>query len=169
MAGRTGKLAPLRQWIAVFAFALGFALVTLPAAAQSASTGDRASMAGPWQGEWRGGGYVYEAEMTLEIAQDGQLVGAIMWTLRTAARENMKAKVGLSGTEYVRGRFDSAAKVLRFEGYRKDDPHTILGLDKYRLVVSDNGGTMGGVTHHHGPWNGVFFLQRVRRGGAESR
>jgi hypothetical protein len=51
-----------------------------------------------------------------------------------------------------------AAQTLVFEGYQKDDPNTIIEMDKYRLVGAPTGQTMGGLSEERGSWNGQFFL-----------
>ena len=149
-----------RKWVAALAVVLALAVGTGVASAQNLSERARAALAGPWHGFWRSAGYLYEARMRLKVEANGATEGAIDWTLRSASRPDYKDKIGLKGTEHVRGKFfpDAAAMVL--DGYRKDDPNTILGLDKYRLVVAENRQTMGGITWDHGPWTGEFFLKR---------
>ena len=66
----------------------------------------------------------------------------------------------MKGVEHVRGKFYPETSTLVVDGYSKDDPNVILGLDKYRLVVSETRKSMGGITWHHGPWTGHFFLTR---------
>ncbi len=47
----------------------------------------------------------------------------------------------MTGVELVRGNYHANAGAFILEGYEKKDPNGILGLDKYRLVVSDNRGS----------------------------
>jgi hypothetical protein len=130
------------------------------ASAQELSIEDRVALAGPWEGEWTGGGFAYEARMALSVTSDGEVQGSIAWTLRAAPREPESGKVGSSGTEFVRGKFLPDAQLLVLEGHEKEDPDNIIGLDQYRLLVSEARRTMGGLTRHHGPWDGRFFLTR---------
>ena len=60
----------------------------------------------------------------------------------------------------VRGNYFANSGTLIFEGYAKNDPNGILGLDKYRLVLGDSRRTMGGVTRHHNSRTSQFFLAR---------
>jgi len=150
----------IRKLIAAAGVALALIATAGMAAAQDLSAADRADLAGPWHGFWKSGDFVYEAEMKLQVGPGGDVEGAIEWTLRAASQSDYKNKIGLKGTEHVRGKFRAEAALLAFEGYRKDDPNTILGLDKYRLVVAENRRSMGGITWDHGSWSGEIFLKR---------
>ena len=130
------------------------------ASAQSVAPADQLALAGPWHGTWTESGFRYEAVMVLVVDSNGSVEGSINWTLRATPRPNEAGKVGLKGVEYIRGKFYPDPGALVVEGYRKDDPNVILGLDKYRLIVSESRKTMGGITAHHGPWTGQFFLAR---------
>ena len=146
--------------LAVLGLVIMCAVTPDAAIAQTVSASDRAALAGPWDGIWTGRGFRYQARMTLDVTASGAIEGAIEWTLLVSPRPNEAGKIGMKGTEFVRGRFDAAASVLNFEGYRKDDPNVVLGLDKYRLVVSDQRKTMGGITSSGGAWNSKFYLSR---------
>lgn len=156
MAGRKSLAA------AIAALAVGLALVLPPArsSAQPLSIDEIAALQGPWRGVWLSDTFTYEAEMTLAAEPGGKVEGAIRWTLRKSPRANEQAKVGRTGVEHVRGEYHPAQGLLVVEGYRKDDPDGILGLDRYRLAVGENSRTMAGVTRDHGTWKGRFFLQR---------
>lgn len=138
--------------------------VLLPASAQDqrGPESDRALLASPWKGTWVSSkGYLYSASVRLRVAADFSVEGEISWVLERSPREEDKAKLGFGGTEYVRGTYDPRARVLRLEGYRKDDPNIILGLDKYHLVLADSDQVLGGITWNHGDWQGLFSLLRV--------
>ena len=129
-----------------------------PALMQAAASAEASSVAGDWSGFWASlDGYFYTAELSLEMTEDGGVQGQIVWTLDQSPRKEESAKLGLTGIEYVRGTFDPASGVLLMEGYEKDDPNTILGLDRYRLVISEDGMVIGGITWHHGDWKGLFM------------
>jgi hypothetical protein len=117
-----------------------------------------ASLAGAWNGVWEADNFRYEAVMTLNADGAGNLDGSINWTLRVSPRANEQAKIGMKGVEYVRGKYYSDSATIVLEGYRKDDPNGIVGLDKYRLVLSPTAQTIGGLTEHHGSWTGKLFL-----------
>lgn len=90
-------------------------------------------------GQWTSPtGFLYLAEVRLEIRADGAAEGAITWTLAHSPRESELPKLGQKGVEYVRGRYDGASRVLALEGYRKEDPLDIIGLDTYRLLLAEN-------------------------------
>ena len=63
--------------------------------------------------------------------------------------------------EFVRGSYDPASRVLRLAGYRKDDPNSVIGLDRYHLVVADSGAIIGGITESNGTWQGVLSTSRT--------
>jgi hypothetical protein len=150
----------IRKLFAALGIALALAATVGPAAAQDFSASNRTALAGPWHGFWKSGRYLYEASMRLRLGPGGKVEGAIAWTLRASPHPAEQGKIGGKGTEHVRGKFNAEAGVLAFEGYRKDDPNKILGLDKYRLVVAENRRAMGGITWDHGRWTGEFFLKR---------
>jgi hypothetical protein len=100
--------------------------------------------------------------MRLEMGADDGVQGQITWTLEQSPRKEEKSKIGLTGIEYVGGTFDPASGVLLMEGYEKDDPNTILGLDRYRLFLAENGTVIGGITWHHGEWTGLFLVESDR-------
>src|SRR3970282_2048506 len=64
------------------------------------------------------------------------------------------------------GRFGARCGLLSLDGWRKDDPDSILGLDTYRLVLTENGRALVGPTRSHGDWEGRF---EATRAGAAAR
>lgn len=139
---------------------LVLALVALPAWAQTPAPEDRAALAATWQGEWTRPGYVYVAELHMTVSPQNVVDGNIRWTLRQTPVAGAQSKIGLAGTEYIRGAYLPAARLLRFDGYKKDDPNVILGLDKYRLALSDDDKAIGGIAWANGDWAGRFSLSR---------
>jgi hypothetical protein len=119
------------------------------------------SVRGTWSGQWSNpAGVIYFAEVHLEAAGNGPVEGQIDWTLMKSARAQDQSKLGLTGVEFVKGKYDQASRVLTIDGYSKTDPNSILGLDKYRLIMAENGAALGGTTWNYGPWSGLFGLQR---------
>ncbi len=49
---------------------------------------------------------------------------------------------------------------MRSEQRGSDDPNSVIGLDRYHLVLSDNGRVIGGITESHGSWQGVLSTLR---------
>lgn len=121
-----------------------------------------AEFVGNWQGQWiNPSGHVYHAEMQLSSTSDGSILGKIQWTLKQSPRAEEQSKLEMTGTEFISGTYDPANKLLVFEGISKTDPNNILGLDKYKLLLADNGNVMGGITWNNGSWRGVFSLVRT--------
>jgi hypothetical protein len=131
-------------------------------------------VAGEWRGIWTDPtGYVFTVTMTLETglgcktcaaAGDGSIRGKIVWMLRKTpanATPELAAKVGMTGTELVKGKRKGEG-LLVLNGYQKDDPNNIIGLDQYRLAISDDGKVIGGITLNYGPWTGQFFAVRAQ-------
>ncbi len=131
------------------------------------------TVAGEWHGVWTDpSGFVDSAVITLSMGPgcktcaatgDGSIQGQIVWTLRKAgtnAPAGYAASVGLTGTEYVRGEMRGDGFFV-LAGYRKDDPHNIIGLDEYRLALSDNGLVFGGITRDGGAWTGQLIATRA--------
>jgi hypothetical protein len=130
-------------------------------AAQSVPVAEQAELAGPWHGRWTAPeGWIYEAVVNLQVGGSGATTGEINWTLRKSPRPAEQGKIGMTGIESVRGNYDANTGTLIIEGYQKSDPNGVIGLDKYRLVVSDNHRIMGGITRHHNAWTGQFLLSR---------
>lgn len=120
-----------------------------------------ASPAGTWQGAWISqSGFLYVAKMRIQTVSDGKFEGQIDWTLRKSPRPEEQTKLGMTGIEFVRGAYDPVSRVLSFEGYAKTDPDLILGLDKYRLLLAENGKALGGLTWNNGSWQGQFIATR---------
>ena len=150
---------------AVLAIAMALAFLALPSRSQTtASKGaDHPDVSGHWHGVWTApGGWVYEADFQLTPSLAGAILTDINWTLRAAdtTRTDYQGKVGMTGVEHVRGQFFSNAGLLTMEGYELTDPNTILSMDRYRLVISDDGTTLGGITRDNGDWNGQFIAKR---------
>jgi hypothetical protein len=138
------------------------ALVGCPglSSAQAVADADRQILAGPWIGIWNSDTMEYGASVSLSVAADGSIEGKIDWTLRKSGRADYASKIGMKGVEYVRGKFQPGSSVVSFDGYRLDDPNKILGTDRYRLILSENRATLGGLTWDHGSWGGRIFLKR---------
>jgi hypothetical protein len=144
---------------------LGCLLLLHPPSLSAADGSPAASIgpAGEWHVAWTeptGSGSLYEANMSLVVDRSNMVQGEIFWTLRDAQRADMRAVVGRAAVEYVRGSYDPMSGVLVFEGYAKDDPSNVIGLDGYRLLLSENGNALAGVTRTGGTWQGVLYAYR---------
>ena len=115
-----------------------------------------------WQGQWTNPrGHLFAADAQLEFRPDGTVQGTITWTLVKSPRPGEQAKLGQKGVEHVRGRYDARCRLLSLEGHSKDDPNTVIGLDVYRLVLTENGKALVGPTRSHREWEGRFEATRV--------
>ncbi|RJP56106.1 MAG: hypothetical protein C4549_07150 [Deltaproteobacteria bacterium] len=135
--------------------------ISFPAVAQRTndSVRDRQLIESPWRGKWLSDkGYSYSANVSLRVDQDFSVIGQIAWVLERSPRAEDQTKLGFGAIEYVRGKFFPEARVLRLEGYQKNDPHKVIGLDRYHLVISDNESVLGGITWNHGDWGGLITL-----------
>jgi hypothetical protein len=119
-------------------------------------------LTGGWQGQWSSpNGWIYSANMYLEVINTSNGVqGYINWTMKSSPQESEQSKIGLTAVEYVKGSYNPEARLLTMEGYRKDDPHEIISLDKYRLVFAEDNRSLGGATWDHGGWRGRLSLNR---------
>lgn len=144
----------IKLWCATISLAL-FSWWLLPSQAQA--PGDTS---GNWHGTWTAPeGWNYQAAMKLAVSHD-QVQGEIHWTLKASPRPSDQSKIGLTGIELVKGTFVPSCGVVLMEGVSLDDPNHILGVDKYRLILSDDGRVLGGITWHRGAWTAQFLLQR---------
>jgi uncharacterized membrane protein len=67
----------------------------------------------------------------------------------------------MTGTELVKGERKSEGQ-LALNGCQKDDPNNIIGIDQYRLAISDDGKVIGGITLNNGHWTGQLFAVRAQ-------
>jgi len=140
---------------------LFLSIASLPGSSSAQESDASLPVRGTWSGQWSSPeGFTYLAEMHLEAASNGTIEGQINWTLVKSARAEEQSKLGLTGVEFVKGKYDPVSRVLAVDGYTKTDPNTILGLDKYRLILAENGAALGGITRNHGSWGGLLGLLR---------
>jgi Flp pilus assembly protein TadG len=119
-------------------------------------------LTGKWQGQWSSPfGTIFSANLYLEpISTNNGVQGQINWTMKSTPQEAKQSKVGLTAIEYVKGSYNPETRMLTMEGYRKDDPNSIITLDKYRLVLAEGNRSLGGATWNHGRWRGRLSLSR---------
>jgi len=120
------------------------------------SNADLALLRKEWSGVWSEPDSRYDARLTLRSSVDGAVDGRIQWTLRSAKRDDYQPKIGQSGVEFVRGSFDPKKRELVLEGYRRDDPNRILGLDRYVFTFQD--AKLVGTSWNKGKQDGRFEL-----------
>jgi hypothetical protein len=148
--------------LAVASVAAAVSLLHFAPAAAASRSSHASPVDGLWNGFWTtyepgSQGFVYEAAMTLRSEANNSVAGQINWALRRSGRSSEDAKVGKTATEFVRGSYEPASHVLRLEGYSKTDPDSVIGLDRYHLLLADNGNVLGGLTATGGTWRGSFM------------
>jgi hypothetical protein len=112
-------------------------------------------ISGRWPGQWSDrSDNVFTFELTLTRTSENEISGSILWTLKQTARNDLRRKIGLTGTEHVTGTYDPATRRLELRGYRKDDLSEIIGLDIYVLSLSPDGQSLSGSTKTGGSWQG---------------
>jgi hypothetical protein len=122
---------------------------------------EKAALFQKWTGTWETPrGFVYGAELVATFNPSGAVEGRIHWTLTKvpATRPDYAGEEGQTGIEYIWGTYSPQSRSPNLEGYRRDDPRGILGLDRYRLTLSENLGEIRGITYDHGTWKAVFRL-----------
>lgn len=130
--------------------------------AQSDEALEREALRQRWSGVWNGNGFTFEAELKLDIDDRNQVEGEILWTVLSSpiTRPEYLRKLGTQGIEYVSGLYDPEVNLLAVKGVRKDDPHGILGLDSYLIVLSEDRQRLIGGTDAHGGWEAAITLLR---------
>ncbi|MDP3158806.1 MAG: hypothetical protein Q8N31_02220 [Reyranella sp.] len=132
-----------------------------PVTAQTERRLTARDLSGMWQGQWvSAAGYLYTTTLTLAALPDGSVEGHFAWVLKRSPRADEQAKLGMGATEFTTGRADFAARTVSLNGTNKDDPNNVIGLDRYRLTVSDDGRVIGGITWNNGNWQGQILLSR---------
>lgn len=103
----------------------------------------------------------------IEIKNDGTATAEAVWTYLATDSNSQdyidlyKGKKGKSGIEYLTGNFSTVTNDLYFEGKEKDDPHVILGLDKYHLKLAANKEAIYGSTETGGTNQGLLYAVKL--------
>ncbi|MBM3559250.1 MAG: hypothetical protein FJX53_05095 [Alphaproteobacteria bacterium] len=98
--------------------------------------------------------------MTLVQTRSNTIEGTIAWTLVRSPKPEDAERLGTGATEYVRGAMDPKTGRVNFKGYDKDDSVGIIGLDDYKLEVSESGSWLFGPTATNGAGTGRFTAYR---------
>ena len=102
--------------------------------------------------------YVFEFDLVLKH-QGNKVEGYFIWKVveldkhSSWSKDYYGDKIGLTGKEYIRGSWFPSRNMYKFKGYKKEDPHLIIGLDNYELQL-DELGNIGGKTKTMGSWLG---------------
>lgn len=109
----------------------------------------------------------------IEIKNDGTAKAELLWTyLATDSTSHdmldlYKGKKRMSGIEYATGNFSEATNDLYLEGTEKNDPHVILGLDKYHLKLAANKQFIYGSTETEGTNEGLIYAVKLNNTAGE--
>ena len=122
-----------------------------------------------FKGNWTklGTTYDFSFDLYLRHTEGNQVEGVFNWKFvhynenEPNSRSYYEEKRDLTAKEFVRGTYNPQTKELHLRGYKKEDPHLIIGIDEYRLKVDDNG-DIGGKTKAHGSWKGRVNGRAVR-------
>ena len=107
-------------------------------------------IAGTWDAIWCSStslGWVYSAILKLEL-KDGKVTGENRWTVVKSPYPWARK----TATEFLSGTYDPGSRTVELEGTSKDDPEGVIGLDAYRLTLSEDGRSLSGNTRSHGTW-----------------
>ncbi len=117
------------------------------------STGLQSRLESTWQGDWTSReGFLYGFAMQLDVEENDEATGEISWQLKTAPPEShLAGRVGDTGIEYVKGRFDRAKMLATISGYKVSD-ETLLALDNYKFQIKPDKITFVGMTKYRGAW-----------------
>ena len=121
----------------------------------------KSGLEGSWQGDWKDkSGYHFSFLITLRPTSDKELSGQIEWTLRASPRQSDRKKVGRQGIEFVEGTYDGVRNEITLRGVREDDPYLVIGLDTYKLSLSENADRLTGKSKAGGSWSGNMSASR---------
>ena len=111
--------------------------------------------------------YDFKFDLYLKFTGGNQVKGVFNWELvnydenLSDSKKYYEEKIGAQAKEYVRGTYNSKTKQYILKGYKKDDPHLIIGLDLYRLK-EDESGHIGGDTKANHSWQGRINGKEIR-------
>lgn len=118
---------------------------------------------GTWEGYWKNpNGHYYTFVFELKATGKNKVEGAFTWTLVKSPRDYEQPKLGLTAVEYVKGKYNARKRTLKLNGTGKDDPNSIIGIDKYELTLSKDKKVLQGKTENHGDWKGILYGERPK-------
>ena len=111
--------------------------------------------------------YEFDFELVLNVKESNRVEGYFIWKVvradenNTFSKQYYETRMGLIGKEYVKGTYNHAKGEYILKGYKKHDPHGIIGLDTYNLKLDENG-AIGGTTNANGTWLGRIWGSQVK-------
>ena len=100
-------------------------------------------------------------------AKEGVASGELVWTYWSTdsssepMKEMYKGKKGKKAIEFLEGTYEPGSRDLALEGISKQDPDSIIGMDKYTLKISANGQVIFGKTDNNGDGKGMFLALKL--------
>ena len=124
-----------------------------------------------YKGEWKqvNNKTLFGCILKLEVKDIIHVSGEIVWTYIAIDSSNAqlvefyKGKKGKTGIEFVEGTTDPSTSDYYFEGMRKNDPDSIIGLDKYTLKISSDKHVIFGKSDSNGQNNGLLYAQKLTK------
>jgi hypothetical protein len=118
-----------------------------------------------YKGEWTKSGKhdLFTGIFRINIIKNSIVKSELLWTyLAIDSTDNIlvdlyKRKRGKKGIEYAEGYYDPITRDIYFEGKSKDDPFSVIGLDKYTLKLSADKKALYGKTDSNGSKAGMFY------------
>ena len=128
-----------------------------------------------YKGEWttKNKYDLFTGIFKIEIKKDGTANAELLWIYQATDSSNQEmvnlynGKKGKSGIEYATGNFAANTNDLYFEGKEKDDPHVILGVDKYHLKLAANKQAIYGYTETGGTNEGLLYAVKMNEAGGK--
>jgi hypothetical protein len=112
-----------------------------------------------WAGQWsdiQGWRYTFD----LALRRSGATVtGRYVWRLEHTTDASMRARVGHSAVERVRGTVDCTSGALVYAGYEVSDD-TLIAADSYRVQIGADLSLSGQSRGNEGLWDGVLSARR---------
>jgi hypothetical protein len=105
------------------------------------------ALAPRWRGTWRDvQGHRYAFDLSLQRHAGGRVEGRFDWQLLEAPQGSRLAlRVNETGSEHVRGAYNSRTRRLDLAGYAVENP-ILVATDRYRIMVDDSGKTFRGLS-----------------------
>lgn len=127
-----------------------------------------------YKGEWStsGGTSLYKAVIKLTITHT-VAEAAIYWTYVSCDSSKddlvkfMEGKQGKSAIEYTNGFTRPVHRDIYLTGKYTYDPHTVIGMDEYRLKLSADGQVLYGKTEAGGTGNGLIYAIKLSNTSGE--
>ena len=99
--------------------------------------------------------YSFEFDLFLKIKEGNKVEGYFLWKVVQYDKNNKfsenhyQNRIGKTAKEYVKGTYNPSAGKYHLKGYKKDDPHSIIGIDTYE-ITEDKKGRIGGTSNTNG-------------------